>query len=399
MSIACLVVPGFALASELAEQPALADAPVVLADASGQRVAAATPAAERRGVRAGMLLREAIGLAPALAVLESHPARHDRAAAACVAGLAAVSPCVEEAAPGLVYADLRGLGRLYPTVDALERAIRTEASLAGAAAGLRPRLGVAGQKFTALVAAQAARPGGCQTVAAGDAAAFLAPRPCALLPVAPEMLERLERLGLRTLGALGALPRSAVEAQFGPLGGWAWAAARGADPEPVRGRHEVERVAERTDAEPPLVSQDAVQYTMQQLLGRALRQPAVQGRFVRALRLEIVAEDDRLWSHDQTLREPCSEREPLWFVIRSLLERERYPGPVVRLSLELRDLTRESGTQTVLFPGRVRHRERLDEMVRQLKTRFGAPPLKRVVEVEPWSRIPERRYALMDYDP
>ena len=38
-------------------------------------------------------------------------------------------------------------------------------------------------------------------------------------------------------------------------------------------------------------------------------------------------------------------------------------------------------------------------MVRHLKVRYGQSPLQRVVEVEPWSRIPERRHALMDYDP
>jgi len=37
--------------------------------------------------------------------------------------------------------------------------------------------------------------------------------------------------------------------------------------------------------------------------------------------------------------------------------------------------------------------------VRQLKVRFGRSPMTQVVEVEPWSRLPERRFALMDYDP
>jgi hypothetical protein len=31
--------------------------------------------------------------------------------------------------------------------------------------------------------------------------------------------------------------------------------------------------------------------------------------------------------------------------------------------------------------------------------RFGHSPVAQVVGVEPWSRLPERRYALMDYDP
>jgi len=37
--------------------------------------------------------------------------------------------------------------------------------------------------------------------------------------------------------------------------------------------------------------------------------------------------------------------------------------------------------------------------VRQLKARYGRSPVAQVVEVEPWSRIPERRHALIDYDP
>jgi DNA polymerase-4/protein ImuB len=138
---------------------------------------------------------------------------------------------------------------------------------------------------------------------------------------------------------------------------------------------------------------------MRQLLGRILRHRAVSGRFVRSLRLRITAEDDRVWSHEQALKEPSSDVDRLWLVIRTILERTPYPAPVTGLSIELLELSQESGKQSVLFPGRIRHRERLDEMVRQLKARYGAPPLKRVVEVEPWSRIPERRHALMDYDP
>ena len=39
------------------------------------------------------------------------------------------------------------------------------------------------------------------------------------------------------------------------------------------------------------------------------------------------------------------------------------------------------------------------EAARQLKQRYGESPLAYVVEVEPWSRIPERRFALISYDP
>ncbi|MCZ6545062.1 MAG: DNA polymerase Y family protein [Chloroflexi bacterium] len=394
MKIACLAIPGFALACELAAQPALASEPVALVDASGQRVAALTPSAARRGLQPGMLLREAINYCATLTVLESHPARHDSAAEACVAALASISPIVEEAAPGLVYADLRGLDRLYPSIDALDSAIRLATP-----SGLRPRLGIAEHKFTAFVAAQDAQLGGTQTVGAPDAAAFLASRPISLLPLDHDTISRMQLLGLTTLGALAALPRHTVVAQFGLPGGWAWEAAHGCDATPVTAPDWREHVLEQIVAEPPLISREAVHYSMQQLLGRILRHRAVAGHFVRALCLRITTEDDQIWSQEQTLKEPSSDRERLWLVIDSILERAQYTGPVVGLSIEILELSRESGKQTVLFPGKIRHRERLDEMVRQLKTRYGVSPMKRLVEVEPWSRIPERRHALMDYDP
>jgi DNA polymerase-4/protein ImuB len=37
--------------------------------------------------------------------------------------------------------------------------------------------------------------------------------------------------------------------------------------------------------------------------------------------------------------------------------------------------------------------------VKELKLRLGHSPLYRVVEMDPWSRIPERRHALLTFDP
>ena len=48
---------------------------------------------------------------------------------------------------------------------------------------------------------------------------------------------------------------------------------------------------------------------------------------------------------------------------------------------------------------RAGRRRALRTAVREMKTRFRHSFLYRVVEVHPSSRIPERRYALIDYDP
>jgi DNA polymerase-4/protein ImuB len=37
--------------------------------------------------------------------------------------------------------------------------------------------------------------------------------------------------------------------------------------------------------------------------------------------------------------------------------------------------------------------------VEEIKSRLARPLLYRIIEVHPWSRIPERRFALIDFDP
>jgi DNA polymerase-4/protein ImuB len=271
---------------------------------------------------------------------------------------------------------------------------------AGVPGHLPPQLGIAGHRFTAFIAAQRTDPGTVEHVAIDDAAAFLAPEPVERLPLSADAVERLHLLGIDTCGQFASLPRYAVEAQLGFEGGIAWLAASGEDPTPVRPRPwERERVVEYVQAEPPLVSREAILHGVEQMLGRALRHPRARHRFVRLVRLRAETERGGLWEREQVLREPLGDRDRLWIVLRSLVEHAEFTGPLAQVTLELGGLTDESGRQHSLFAEQTRRREQLDEIVRHLKVRFGESPLSRVVEVEPWHRLPERRYALLEYDP
>ncbi len=393
--IACLAIPSLPFTCELVERPALEGRPAALSDEAGGRITDVTRKAKAYGVRAGLSVREATALCPSLVVLEPRPAHVARVAAALVEAMATVSPLVEEAEPGVVFADLRGTERLVPRLEDLARI-----ALGAAPCALGPRLGVADHRFTAYIAARRARPGEALAVSAREAADFLAREHVSRLGLEEEAVERLLLLGISTCGDLAALPRHAVEAQFGPQGGHAWLAARGEDPTPLRPRPwERERVVERVQAEPPLVSKEAVMLAVEQLLGRALRQPQVAHRFVRTVRLRGETERGQLWERLQVLREPSGDRTRLWSTLRPLIEYAEFPGPLVSLELEVGGLTSESARQRSLFQEQVRRREQLDEMVRHLKVRFGHSPVARVVPVEPWHRLPERRHALLDYDP
>lgn len=393
--LACLAIPSLAFACELAERPALAGEPAALTDEAGLRVVEVTARARAHGVRPGLSVREAAALCPPLVVVEPRPARVQRIAETLVEAMASVSPVIEEAAPGVVFADLHGTERLIPHLDDLARI-----AFAAVPRTLQPRLGVAGHRFTAQMAAHRAEPRTALAVHTEEAAAFLAREHVSHLPLDEEAVERLLLLGIDSCGALARLPRHAVEAQFGPPGGRAWLAARGEDPTPLTARPwERERVVEQVQAEPPLVSKEAVALAVEQLLGRALRHASVRHRSVRTLRLRGETERGQLWERHQVLREPSGDRARLWTALRPQIEYAQFPGPLARIELELGGLTAESARQRSLFHEQVRRREQLDEMVRHLKVRFGASPVARVVAVEPWHRLPERRYALLDYDP
>jgi protein ImuB len=137
------------------------------------------------------------------------------------------SPRVEEGGPGIVYLDATGLHALFGDDEQIAR------RLAAAAAGreLDVRVAIAGSRISALCACRWG--GGIAIVEPGGEAAYLAPAPVSLLPLAPEMDARLARWGIRTLGQLAALPPAPLFERLGGEGPRLQQLARGIDPRPL----------------------------------------------------------------------------------------------------------------------------------------------------------------------
>lgn len=397
MPIACVSIPHFALRVAVLDRPELDGAPLVLGPPPGGRpvVADATPEAAARGIRPGLGLREVIALCPEATILPPHPLREVAALDRIVAALEELSPLVEPDSerPGSCFVDLLGLERrLGPPRAAAARLLTAVSPI------LRPRVGVAPTRFAARVAAGRAEPGRVLAVDAAETAAFLATAPVGWLPLPPDALRRFERLGLRTLGDLAALPAAAVQARFGPTGRRAWALASGHDDERVRPRPRPEAVTEALELPEPATSLETMLVALTRLALRAFDRPALAERHVRQARLRAVLEGGRSWELLATLREPGGRRR----VVQALtyrLQAATSPGPVEALTLELSGLVDATGRQEGLPGLRSRRPRQLAEAGRELKQRYGTSTLFRVVEVEPWSRIPERRRALMPYDP
>lgn len=397
MAIACVHIPQFALRIAVLEQPALDGLPLVLTSASSARtvVIDCTPEATARGIKPEMLLREVTTLCPEAVFIPSNPAREAVAFEAIVDALETFSPLVEPAELGTCHVDLRGLGRHDGSfAEAGERLRRLVSPI------LRPRVGIGHGKFTAWIAARQSAPGSSRVriIPEADARKTLATVPTWWLPFPADLLKRLDRLGLRTLGEIAALPAPAMQARFGADGRRIWELSNGNDETLVRPRAKPETLTERMPLPAPIISREMLLIALRQLILRAFNRPQIRYRYVRQIRLQVLIEDNHSWEKEMTFREPVG-RERLIETLRHRLQEVDLPGPAEGLSLELIGLVGEVAHQELIPSLRPRRNRPIVEATRQLKQRYGVSPLFHIAEVEPWSRIPERRHALISYDP
>jgi protein ImuB len=204
----------------------------------------------------------------------------------------------------------------------------------------------------------------------------------------------LERLGVKALGMLAELPEDAVADRFGRLGLRARRMARG-DDEPLRPRGlQVALIA--VVELPEAAAGPQLERALALLVDRLLADPGRKGRMVRALRLGARLAGGGGWRREVALRRPSASPELLRVALAPRLV--ELPGPASSLVLEVTALGPPTGEQLEL-PRREaeRRRARLGEAVRQVRAAAGTDALLRVLEVDPESRVPERRAFLAPF--
>jgi protein ImuB len=261
------------------------------------------------------------------------------------------------------------------------------------------RLGVAPSRFAAIAAATRARPRRPEIVAADRARAYLAPLPVALLRARPALAglpEPLERLGVTTLGELAALPAEAVADRFGSLGLTARELARGGD-DPLRPRVPGEVLRESLDL-PEAASGPQLERGLGLLVDRLLARRERRGRSLRAVVIAAA-----LVEHGGTWRAPVVFREALVDPVRMRLaltpHLARLPAPAESLTLAVERFGPPAADQRALLEDPAAARAaRLREAIRQARVAAGPDAALRVLEVDPGSRVPERRAVLAPFE-
>lgn len=386
MNIASVFVPRFTVEAERQRSPAVASRLVLIGDS---KVLDCSLGADSSGVVRGMRMSEAIALCPKAVVISPDLPYYQRCFKEMLDFLQEQCPDVEAGEPGHAYLAADGFDASLQELG--ERLI----SFLHRRLGYMASVGIAGGKFASRLAAATSRPGVARVIDAGREAAFLAPLTVAYLPAGEAMLWRLKLLGIETMGEIAELPLGAFQQQFGPEGKRCWELASGVDNEPLVPRVTEEVVLRRVELSAPTASLETVLAGLQRLLYAAYADRSRQGHWVRRVVARGVLDGGGAWELPIAFREALADPKAAWFAVQAAVTRRPPERLVEELEIELVGLSGESGKQAAMFESRGKLWRQVEEAARHLSTN-GKQAIGRVVEVEPWSRIPERRAALED---
>ena len=389
--IACVFVPMFPLAARLRSEPELLNEPVTIVDGdgAGAHVVAATRRARTKGIRAGMSLTQARSIVPKL-IARARDTECERTAQEALVEVAETfSPRVEDAGGGLVFLDVSGLERHFPSEPDLGKAMVRAAE----DVGLPARCGIASSKLAARVAAEL--PKSPTVVAAGREAEFLAPLPLARLTPELDAASTLQRWGLTSIGDLARLSESEVASRLGNLGRELHYAARGIDPRPLIPRPLPQEFREGMELEWPLVALDPFLFIASAALARLAKRMELQGFACKRLELTMTLEPDGFHSRAIDLPAPTRDVKTMLTLLRLDLEKTPPGAPVAGFTLVAHP-DRPRRAQLSLFGPAAVSPEKLATTIAKLVSMLGEERVGMPMTVD--SHLPGR-YAMGDFAP
>ena len=338
---------------------------------------------------------------PALRSPDTEPALFD----AMLDRLDDLSPRIEAVDRGVALLDITGLGPLLGE----ERRIAARAvALARGIGPLPMRAGVGDNRWLAVLAARLARPqrpeakAAFHAIPAGAGAVALAPLSLNLLPADPATRARFALFGLTAMGQLATLPRSAVGAQFGPVGERLQQFARGQDPRPLVPRRRPERMAANATFEPPAEGVTEIALALRRLAAELCDNLRARHLAPGRATLKLRMEDAPQLHIELAFPEPTLEPDWIARLLIGRLEqvsRERSVEEEPRITaigLAFDRLADPAARQMPAFEARVGRWEELRWSLERLTMRFGEGRLWRASHDRPSASLPEHRARLVE---
>lgn len=230
-----------------------------------------------------------------------------------------------------------------------------------------------------------------------ETAEFLAPLPIGRLPLDERQVDALDRMGITTIGRFAALERAHVADRFGLDGLRAWNAARGQDTDRLIPRDPPEPLEAAFHFPDAVGALPALHAAARLLLSELASSVARRGGAIRGLTIRAWIDGGGSWTRTITLREASATIDRL--TVSTLPALSDITGPVETLAIRADASGHIAGHQIALTdPGDQERARRAGEAINQIRTVHGDDAVLQAVEMEPWSSLPERRWALVPYD-
>jgi DNA polymerase-4 len=217
-----------ALDPELRGQPV-----VVIGDPEQRRgiVLSASYEAKGKGVKTGMILRDARQVCPHGFFIKSQYHLYVSFSSRFLRIMRDFTPLVEPFSIDEAFLDVTGSQKLFGAPVAIARQLKQRIRQE---VGLTCSVGVAPNKLLAKMGADMQKPDGLTVIGRRDVPALLWPLPVRdLFGVGPRYEQHLRRLNIFTIGDLARFPVEILKRKFGVIGEVLWLSANGADSSPV----------------------------------------------------------------------------------------------------------------------------------------------------------------------
>lgn len=308
-----------------------------------------------------------------------------------------ISPLIENTGQILsnrncIYMSLSGLEKIYKTYKNLEGHI-----LNSIPEDLQVRIGISNEKFTSYVAASIASSSKTNKVK-NTSKKFLNNLSIDFLPINSTLKEKLYELGINTLGKIASLELSHIQAQFGITGKVIWELSNGIDKTNLKPYVKDVSVTEKLVFERPISAKSILTSGIETIVNRAFSNTYLINRYTRLAILNINMTNNHTWSKTIVFKESVKCAQKAMFAINTAINNILLSEEIEEIGITFSAISNESGKQYSMLKS-VRSQDQLRETMLQLSKRLRTkPPIYKIKEIEPWSRIPERRQALVDFE-
>jgi DNA polymerase IV len=321
MAIAHVDCDAFYATVEKRDDPSLADKPVIVGGGQRGVVTTACYIARTFGVKSAMPMFEARRLCPHAHVIRPDMAKYARVGREVRVLMGTLTPLVEPLSIDEAFLDLTGTELLHGMIPAKTLAQfvqRVEREI-----GITVSVGLSQNKFLAKIASDLDKPRGFSALSAGEAPAFLAPRPVTFIwGVGKATGAALARAGFRTIADLQRAEETELMRRFGAEGLRLARLARGIDARAVNPDRETRSVSAETTFSTDIADFRTLERRLWELSEKVSARLKAQQLAGATVTLKLKSADFRLRTRARSLGAPTQLAAKIFDAGRDLLARE-----------------------------------------------------------------------------